>query len=544
MVEDDVLPPRRMTPQQNQETLSRSQFEGAISGWVWNPHTNDYGEDYTVSIYEDGRSTGLTFLAQLKSTTDWRSFVPQGSPDEIHYSLEVKDLQHWADTAPPVVVILWDVQEVCGFWQTVPAILEALRTQNPSWQSQGTATVAIPIKHTLDTEGLSQLRREIGHLLLPTIGRGKQLKIRPTFSFPDNAGGRASMTALRRAIEEGYEATVEGDNIKAFKMSPWWERAFGQTQPTYMKIGPSRSDRRITLQFTATGQSGTESIPIVLKQIRAGTKVLVLGNEGTDDPVTITLTIDSRQPDTMDLSIQFTHPGKRVLGTLQLTKVLRILREGGKILLYLPDGKLLAGDPGLDIELLPDMQSLSAWERLLNVLAEIQPKVARYGYFKLPDSFTEDDLQRAEQIRAMCGKAQWETRMTVTVNFKKPPIISQKDLPPGDPKADSAELEINPFGDIELFGVLIPMGRVRIVFLDAAKAKASFVQAQVDQSTKVEMTDAPVLLKYLEWEPPHAGPEFTALSKHVPKSKKSPNKSGRPSRPDKGKKRTKKSRPH
>jgi hypothetical protein len=273
----------------------------------------------------------------------------------------------------------------------------------------------------------------------------------------------------------------------------------------------------MSLHLTAIGASRTESIPIELRHIRGGTRVTVLGNEGTDDPIIICATLDSRL-ETVDITMRFAHPGKRVLPTLQLTRVMSVLREGGQLHLSLPDGKLLAGEPKLDINRLPAVWELEAWERLLIVLAEIQPRVARYGYFKLTTRISDADLQKAEQVRAMCTRGAWETHMNIAVTLKVPPVLP--DAPPiAEPKVDSVEFEIDPFGEVVLFGVRIPMGRVRVIFLDGCSAKAAFAQAQADQSTDLKFVDASVLLKYLEWEHPNSGPEFTALGKRDPKSK-------------------------
>ena len=162
---DDAVreqPPRRMTSQQSQETVSRAQFKEALQDWVCNSHDEDYGEDFTVSIYDDGRSTGLTFLAQLKSTTDWKSLIPKRKPKELHYSLEVKDLVHWEDTVPPVVIVVWDVTARCGFWQDVPSILKDLQKHTSGWRRKESATVIVPLENTLDTNGCSTLRHRIG----------------------------------------------------------------------------------------------------------------------------------------------------------------------------------------------------------------------------------------------------------------------------------------------------------------------------------------------------------------------------------------------
>ena len=61
---------RRLTVEQQQEYRSRGQFDDRFSeyGWVVNSRERDHGEDISIDIYDEGRSVGLSFLAQLKST--------------------------------------------------------------------------------------------------------------------------------------------------------------------------------------------------------------------------------------------------------------------------------------------------------------------------------------------------------------------------------------------------------------------------------------------------------------------------------------------
>jgi hypothetical protein len=87
--------PRRLSPQMQQENVSWGQLQECLADWNCNSLKRDIGEDFHVGILDDGRSTGLTFLVQLKSVTDWRPFVRVGHADEVHYRIEVGDLEHW-----------------------------------------------------------------------------------------------------------------------------------------------------------------------------------------------------------------------------------------------------------------------------------------------------------------------------------------------------------------------------------------------------------------------------------------------------------------
>jgi hypothetical protein len=104
--------------------------------------------------------------------------------------------------------------------------------------------------------------------------------------------------------------------------------------------------------------------------------------------------------------------------------------------------------------------------------------------------------------------------MTISMNFKDP-VSLPTDVPRlSSATADSVEIGLGDdiSGDVVLFGVRVPLGRVRIVFQDGAAA-AALLKAQAEQSTKIDIIDAPVLVKYLDWEPPLTGPDPVILSK-------------------------------
>ena len=62
-------PPRRLSPQLEQEARSVAQFKEAMAGSNFFLPERDLGEDLLVQLYDDGISTGLSFYAQLKSTS-------------------------------------------------------------------------------------------------------------------------------------------------------------------------------------------------------------------------------------------------------------------------------------------------------------------------------------------------------------------------------------------------------------------------------------------------------------------------------------------
>jgi hypothetical protein len=78
-------------------------------GWLCD-ELDDFGEDLLVRIYADGRSTGVTCLVQLKSTRalSGHSIVRNA----VGYPMPTKDLLHWEDSVPPIVLVLWAIEDL------------------------------------------------------------------------------------------------------------------------------------------------------------------------------------------------------------------------------------------------------------------------------------------------------------------------------------------------------------------------------------------------------------------------------------------------
>lgn len=503
--------PRRLTPQKEQEHVSRGQLVEALKGWVCNSLSEDFGEDFFVSIYDDGRSTGLTFQLQLKSTADAASLVPKRNADEIRYGLEVADLEHWEDASPPVVVVIWDVVKRVGYWQDVPAIIKALSKKNKKWRTKETVTVSVPVRQQLDEAGRKALRHRVGTLVLPALSTGKTLEITPRFQFPNTSAGRASLEALKSAIEEGGTVTITKDNIEQFKMSPWWEKIFGPTVPDSVTLSPSSPEINLPLLLEAVGEAGTERIHLNLKRTTAGTKRSTFVNEGPNDPVKLTLKMDTDQANA-HLHMGFAHPHPNVQSCLLLTKLLLVVRRGGSLRVLLPNGKAL-GALHLDPKRLPATKDLMAWERLLTMLAFVQSRTSRYGEFSVRPQVTPEDLEKANRLRVMCSTAEEETRMTFSIDLKSPPKLPPRSAEkPGPPEF---AIEIDPFGDIELLGVTVPKGRVRVTFLEGDDVLKEFQAAQRDGRASLKFEDTLVRLQYVEWAHPNTGPAHTAASRVI-----------------------------
>ncbi len=161
---------------------------------------------------------------------------------------------------------------------------------------------------------------------------------------------------------------------------------------------------------------------------------------------------------------------------------------------------------------MPPSESLRAWERLLTMLAYVQTRTQRYGTFTIRPEVTNADLASANRLCAMCSSAQQETRMTFNMGLAAPLKV-----PPASNSAPELVLEIDPFGHVELFGVTVPIGRVRVTFLEPDQVMNELGSAAREARTSVTFENALVRLNYLDWVKPKNGPKPASARELVAK---------------------------
>lgn len=325
---------RRRTVEQEQERESRLQLALAWKSWPLQSSAEDLGEDLLFQIYADGNFTGLSFYVQLKSTTSLDALVPKRRQDSVAYTFETKDLRHWEDSVPPVVLVIWDVQKKAGVWHDVPEVLKALDKKGKAWRSKKTVRVQLPRKHTTDEGGRDVLRARLAHLALPVLSHGRTTRITPTFSFPKTPEGEALLAALRRTIDEGDgTVTIPRENITEFRMSDWWERAYGVRVPDFVTISPSKSSITLPLRLQAVGADRTESISLDLRRTKAGRKQATFETADGATPVQarLVLHVPGEGDAKLELKVSFEHPCESVEDSLSLTRFLIVVRQGGTV---------------------------------------------------------------------------------------------------------------------------------------------------------------------------------------------------------------------
>lgn len=142
--------PRRSTSHQL-EDLSLRRFEELLpNSWVVRPLDKDYGHDREVEIFEpDGKSTGLTFRAQLKAT--------QKAVGALSYSIKTEHLAYFDTFDVPTAIVRY-VAETDVFY----LLWHFNVGSREKWEKQKTLTLVWSendllttrntetIKHTLD----------------------------------------------------------------------------------------------------------------------------------------------------------------------------------------------------------------------------------------------------------------------------------------------------------------------------------------------------------------------------------------------------------
>lgn len=273
----------RHPPQMQQERISRKQFEEYLETheWITTDIDPDLGEDILVRIYDKGKSTGLSLYIQLKSVQKVDKLRLKSGV--ISYSFEVADLEHWENQNPPVLLVVWDIQDKRGWWKWVDDAIRSLDKKDNNWRIKQKVQIHIPIENRMNEEGLSKIRHKVANLYYLILSKDKPLDIQTRFVFPQTPEGQSKLAEFQRHIAYGDEIELDGQFIDQFELPEWWRRIYGELDPKTLvvKIGPMKSleINPVQLDFTSPG-FGSERIPYVeLRSVKQGVDEITLTNE-------------------------------------------------------------------------------------------------------------------------------------------------------------------------------------------------------------------------------------------------------------------------
>lgn len=496
---------RRHSHELEQERVSKRQLADVWEPpWIVSGVDPDLGEDLLVRIYDNGRSTGLSFYVQLKSTTNLDKLVPKRRQDSVAYRFEVKDLLHWEGSNPPVVLVVWDVKKTAGVWQDVLDAIKQLDEQDETWRSRKSARVLLPAKHTTDQKGQDALRATVAHRTLPMLAHGKDVMVTPSFSFPNTPEGKAAFSALQQTIEEGGSVTIGKEYLTGIRMSDWWERACGTLNAESITFTSRVEPLTLTMRLEAVGPARTEGVDIELRKARAGIKRTTFESTETSGPVKMSLVLHEQER-RLESKLNFSFPCKTASESLQLARLLIAHKQGGKLQLLMPDGQAI-GEAKLDPSAGRPLDELLRWEKILQKLNFIQGRIARFGTFDVR-RLKDRDVPTINRVHEILASGTFRTRMEFSFTITRPPT-----MPSGSTarrKAAPVTARINPFGEQRLLGVRIPLGDVSLEFLEPAEMlnQMRSVHATPEQPATIAVRDTPVFQHFHDWEPTKSGPE-------------------------------------
>jgi hypothetical protein len=150
-------PPQHETDDQG-EALLHTVFAGLK--WTVNKIGKDYGRDFEVEIFHDGKTTGMVFNVQLKSTVK-----PAYSRDKGYLSVKLKtrNAQYLAtELRLPTFVVQADVPQKKLFW-FAPQMSGDLKAKLVSHPNAKTCSVRVPVTNELPLT-VSDLVEAVGQL--------------------------------------------------------------------------------------------------------------------------------------------------------------------------------------------------------------------------------------------------------------------------------------------------------------------------------------------------------------------------------------------
>lgn len=496
---------RRLSRQQQQEYRSRDQLADRFDeyGWIPDPISRDLGEDFIVRIYNEGISTGLAFFVQLKSTDDLDRLEIKGG--YTSYPLKVKDLIHWDSSAPPVFVIIWDVNRLTGCWTSVHDAIAELDKRKSNWRNQKKVRVRIPRSNGTDDEGMCRIRQCVAYYCYPIVSKGRDVEIHATFTFPDTPEGQASRVALERHLAAGDVAEIDGEFIRELEFSDWWTRLFGEMDPSTGRLilGSRPSEQSVPVRLDLIPPDGDGYVfPYAdFMVIKQGFDEFTVSNE--HQPVALHFQfVFKRSEQHFTASVKLNGPGANVQETRDVLQFLKALAKGGKMrMTFRRTGKVLDGFlPGGVVDPPnPDFVDL------IDTLCLIQQKTGRSLALRPDWAVSHRDVVRAREIVVIfeTGRIAYGDA-TVTGRFQKEALeLMLEAYQSGRPikfRITSDETHV------ELLGVKISLGPVTRyisgeIGTPTVGLESTVSRMEAEDDLEVNLVNAEVIEEFANWVP-------------------------------------------
>lgn len=494
-------PGRRYSREQQQEDRSEGQLKDrfAALGWPCDRLGRDLGEDLSVRIYDDGASSGLTFLVQLKSTAASAALKRKRSA-ALAYPLEVKDLLHWEVSTTLVVLVVWDVEKQTGWWRSIPEIIKELDATTKGWREQKTVTVTVSLANATDEAGLKRLRFAVADHNLPIASKSQET----TFSlvFDKSDAGIAALRDFRRAVEMGESLLLENEFAPKIKFPEWHRRLYGLApviQTNRFEQGkPLPSKKTLALRVEVDSSEGHAECPyVLLRPVVQGTKRLVLTNEHQSLPLAFKFDFDLCE-ESVRFSFRRKRSGRSVYEARNVAMfLLATAAPGASIrITTLRDGHVLPSFPAPRSIENCDLSEMRRWRDVLDKLWYIQQKIVEVGAFQMKGvrRFSPDEVSLIDSLFEICRMGRIETIMSIS--FEVPPGLDER-----------APLTMVHRGRaVTLLGLRIPLGDMRVTALNQALVADAIRTARAaakdpGKPALVSLDDLPILQEYVAWLP-------------------------------------------
>lgn len=492
---------RRYSREVQQEDRSAAQLRERLAevGWLVDRRERDVGEDFLVHIYDQGISTGLMFHVQLKSVRDAEQRKPKRGPEELRYRLDVKDLEHWEVQTSLVLLLVWDVEHRTGYWQAIPAIIETLDARDAAWREQKTVTVPVPAAQGTDDRGLKQLRWMVADRSFPLVARRSPITLR----FSKNSEGEASWGALQEALDRGTRVVFEGPGVPELEMPAWYRRLYGERGPVErVEITSRPPEGSIPVRVEVYSAQGAAALPYVdLRFTSEGRKQTVLSNEHQNLCFMIEVTLVQDGESTLKLW------QRRFGSTVQEAReaaafTFALTRPGSRLRVYAIEGGRCLSDSPAPSAFQDYAEQARVRLEALDKLAFIEPRIAAFGSVSLEQGIDEDDIVNIELLHSVCRDGENERIIDCSFDFDVP--ADKPESWPGPKKNVEVQLD---GARLSLLGVEVPLGRVKVTFVDeertAAMVRQAVAQARATgEPAKVRIEKAHIIEEFLDWPRP------------------------------------------
>lgn len=130
------------------ETKSLAFLMNVWAEWSINKQNEDYGIDLEIMIFENHKSTNISFSCQLKSTDNIET-----QNGFIKYSIDTEHLYDFFKQSRPFIFIIYDNKNDNAYWLIIQTyIWDILSKTKPDWNLQKTITLEIPIENKINNK--------------------------------------------------------------------------------------------------------------------------------------------------------------------------------------------------------------------------------------------------------------------------------------------------------------------------------------------------------------------------------------------------------